>query len=300
MASKHIANHRDRLQSRLLTTVVATLLAIFGTYLLIVNGLFDLDSSIPVALFLSWTFAGIAWALSAATKGAAVAGAAVCFLITVATANGERIPIRSGLIPLATLFILTFTATRLGRTAQPASGIAEPHHGRTASQVIANLGMAGLVAAIAASGIFDRVDQDGVLLSSLVTDSMPVLLLAVLCESTADTASSEIGQRYGGIPLFLITGRKMRPGTNGAITLIGTIAGGFAALLVALAGRWGMGMRISHTLIALTAGILGCFFDSLLGATLEREGWLGNDLVNFSSTAFAVAAALLMLLAVSQ
>jgi uncharacterized membrane protein len=34
------------------------------------------------------------------------------------------------------------------------------------------------------------------------------------------------------------------------------------------------------------------FFDSLLGATVERRGWLGNDLVNFSSTAFTAALAL--------
>ena len=301
VSTKHIPEARDRLQSRLLVIVVATLLTGFGTYLLVVNGLFDLDSAIPVSLLLSWTFAGLAWALSAATKGAALAGAAICFLITVATANGERIPLRSGLVPLATLFILTFIATSLGRAAKPTSTIppAELRHGRNAAQVIANLGMAGLTAAVAAAGIFDRVDQDGVLLSSLVTDSMPVLLLAAFCESTADTVSSEIGQRYGGVPILLITGRKMRPGTNGAITLIGTAAGILAALLVALAGKWSLGMRISHTLMALTAGILGCFFDSLLGATFEREGWLGNDLVNFASTAFAVGAALLMLLAVS-
>ncbi len=40
------------------------------------------------------------------------------------------------------------------------------------------------------------------------------------------------------------------------------------------------------------AGVGGLFFDSLLGATVERKGWIGNDLVNFSSTAFAAAVAL--------
>ena len=38
---------------------------------------------------------------------------------------------------------------------------------------------------------------------------------------------------------------------------------------------------ILPTLIAATFGLL---FDSLLGATLERKGWLGNDAVNFLST----------------
>ena len=31
----------------------------------------------------------------------------------------------------------------------------------------------------------------------------------------------------------------------------------------------------------------GLFFDSLLGATVERRGWIGNDLVNFASTLVA-------------
>jgi uncharacterized membrane protein len=36
------------------------------------------------------------------------------------------------------------------------------------------------------------------------------------------------------------------------------------------------------------------FFDSLLGATAERKGWIGNDLVNFTSTAFAAGVAALV------
>ena len=39
------------------------------------------------------------------------------------------------------------------------------------------------------------------------------------------------------------------------------------------------------------AGCAGLFFDSLLGATVERRGWLGNDLVNFASTVFAAVVA---------
>jgi uncharacterized membrane protein len=41
----------------------------------------------------------------------------------------------------------------------------------------------------------------------------------------------------------------------------------------------------------LFAGICGLFFDSFLGATVERRGWIGNDLVNFASTLFAAALA---------
>jgi uncharacterized membrane protein len=53
-----------------------------------------------------------------------------------------------------------------------------------------------------------------------------------------------------------------------------------------------MGMSARECLVAFVAGVLGLFFDSLLGATMERRGWLGNDLVNFSSTAFAAVVSL--------
>jgi uncharacterized membrane protein len=55
---------------------------------------------------------------------------------------------------------------------------------------------------------------------------------------------------------------------------------------------WAMHLDPRATVIALGAGVVGLFFDSLLGATVERRGWLGNDLVNFSSTAFTAALAL--------
>ncbi len=42
----------------------------------------------------------------------------------------------------------------------------------------------------------------------------------------------------------------------------------------------------------LDAGVFGLFFDSLLGATLERRGWINNDAVNFLSTASAAGFAL--------
>jgi uncharacterized membrane protein len=41
-----------------------------------------------------------------------------------------------------------------------------------------------------------------------------------------------------------------------------------------------------------SAGVFGLFFDSLLGATLERRGLINNDAVNFLSTASAAAFAL--------
>ncbi len=91
---------------------------------------------------------------------------------------------------------------------------------------------------------------------------------------------------------MLTTLRRVAAGTDGAVTVLGTTAGIIAAGIVAGVGRWAMRMDWRQALSALAGGIAGLFFDSVLGATLERKGWLGNDLVNFSSTVFAVAVAL--------
>jgi uncharacterized membrane protein len=49
---------------------------------------------------------------------------------------------------------------------------------------------------------------------------------------------------------------------------------------------------LAGAMIALVAGVCGLFFDSVVGATVERRGWVGNDLVNFASTAFAAGVAM--------
>jgi uncharacterized membrane protein len=80
---------------------------------------------------------------------------------------------------------------------------------------------------------------------------------------------------------------------------MGTAAGVAAGTAVVWAGWWSLRLGIREAAIALLAACAGLFFDSLLGATVERRGWLGNDLVNFASTLFTALAALSLLIALS-
>ena len=118
-----------------------------------------------------------------------------------------------------------------------------------------------------------------------------VMCVAALAEATADTVSSEIGQAFGGDPVLISELRRVEPGTDGAVTLLGTCAGVAAAAAIAVVGGWAIHLSLPAVLTALGAGICGLFFDSFLGATVERRGWVGNDLVNFTSTVFAAALA---------
>jgi uncharacterized membrane protein len=76
------------------------------------------------------------------------------------------------------------------------------------------------------------------------------------------------------------------------VSLAGTLAGVIAAALVAAAGVYAFGGKHAMFFVACAGGVFGFLFDSLLGATLERQGLLNNDAVNFLSTAVAAAFAM--------
>jgi uncharacterized membrane protein len=72
----------------------------------------------------------------------------------------------------------------------------------------------------------------------------------------------------------------------------GTIAGILAGAAVAALGSWAFRGSLTLFAVSCAGAVFGLFFDSLLGATLERRGWLNNDMVNFLSTASAAGFAL--------
>lgn len=217
-------------------------------------------------------FAVIARTLGAVTDGGALMGVLVAFVLMLAAGL-------AGFIPLVTVFVITVLATRWGYGRKQHLGVAERGAGRTASQVLANLGATTLCAL--PTIWFPRLS--GVLL---------IGAMAALAEAAADTASSEIGQASAR-SAYMIKGFREAPiGANGAISVIGTLAGCLAACLVAwVSAVFDVVSWNSTPLIAL-AGMAGMFFDSILGATWETSGKMGNDSVNFMSTVFAADIAL--------
>ena len=293
---KSITQTRDRWQSWVLVAVVGTLLAGLSVYSLFVAYPSAVKfTALPVeAIEISIGFALLVRALRAATLGGAVCGGMICFLITFWTGSLMESVLRTGLTPLILLFVLTFVSTRAGRTRKVRTGLAESKRGRSAAQVIANLSVAALsvsplsvipvkrwIVSCCVSGI-----DDG---SSF--EMVRVMCVAALVEATADTVSSEIGQAFGGSPVLITGLRRVEPGTDGAVTLFGSCAGVAGGALVAIAGGWAMHLSAGAILTTLGAGVGGLFFDSVLGATVERRGWIGNELVNFTSTLFAAALA---------
>src|SRR5207245_1921121 len=113
--------------------------------------------------------------------------------------------------------------------------------------------------------------------------------------AAADTCSSEIGKAYGRRTFLITSFRPVPPGTEGAISLEGTLGGLLGAVLVAAVGA-ALGVY-SWPLAGLVtlAGLLGSLAESVIGTVAERRGWLDNNLLNALNTAIGAAFAVLLI-----
>ena len=221
---------------------------------------------------LSASFALFAWLVRAVTGEGALTGALV--LVVLLWDAGWR-----GFLALSSVFLLTWAATRMGYDRKQALGMAEARKGRDAAQVFSNLAIA------AGCALAHRFRPDPRLLAALV---------AALGEAAADTVASEIGQAAGRRPRLVTNWQPVPSGTDGAITLIGTLTGALAAALVTVISALAHLVGPHAAEVAGIAAVLGMMADSCLGATIERRGLVGNNLVNFLSTAIAASLALLL------
>ena len=271
-----------RWQSRLLVASVTPLCAAAA----FVFAIRTWTTATRTALLISLAFAIAAWIARAATAMAAITGGVLAAaMVLMSVAGGDGVWPHSALPPLLALFLLTLAATRFGKAKKQRMGVAE--HRRLAAQVTANLGVAALTGA-------------AVLAVSLSGRHTPgfcaAMLVAALAEATADTVSSELGEVLGGEPFLITTRQRVAAGTDGAVSLAGTLTGATAAVVIVLVAAFTVGLSPPAALAAGAGAIGGLFFDSLLGATLERRGWLNNDAVNFLSTLAAALVAMLLVI----
>lgn len=212
-------------------------------------------------------FAALARILRGVTLSGAIAGALVCFVLYYSAGSGA-------FVLLTLLFVLAWSSTRLGYQRKLKLGTAEKKEGRTALQVFANVG----VAAACAAAYRWRANTAYLL-----------AMCAALGEAAADTVSSEVGQTSSAEARLVTNWRKVAAGTNGGVTLIGSLAGVGAALLIGAAGILMGFLGVRELFLSVFAAGIGMIFDSLLGATAENARLLNNNSVNLFGTLSAVA-----------
>jgi len=207
-------------------------------------------------------------------------GAAFGFLLGVMIYMGCGY--KSFLILLA-FFLIGSVATRLGYAKKAKRGAAEGRGGaRSWREATANT-LAGAFFAI-------------LVISTHYEAAFLVALVASFAEAAGDTISSEIGQWLSGRAYLITTLKPVPAGENGGVSLVGSLAGLSATILIVLVG-YGLGLcRPETATVALAAGIAGNVLDSLLGATIERRGLVNNGTVNFIGTSFAGGLALGLML----
>ena len=215
-------------------------------------------------------FAGIArWVRGVNTTGA-MAGALSCFILYIGGGPGA-------LAALVTVFGLAWITTRIGYRRKQQLGTAERREGRSASQVLANLGVATACAAL----VLIYRDRSMLLLSSA----------AALSEAAADTVSSEVGQAFSDKAWLITNLRAVPAGSNGGVSGWGTLAGIAAAAIVSAVYVLAGGAPRQWLKISVTAAVFGMIADSFLGAWFERPRLLNNNAVNFLGTLVAAISA---------
>ncbi|WP_214084421.1 TIGR00297 family protein [Methanoculleus sp.] len=224
---------------------------------------FEVDLTILVAAaVIAFGFGYTSYRLRVADVSGLFSGAMIGIILIVFA------DVRWFLIMLA-FFIVGAGATRYRYSEKEKLGVAQEHGGvRGYFNVFAN----GLVATGAAI-LFGITGQP----------AFVALFMGSVASAAADTAASEIGVT-GKKPYLITTLKQVPRGTNGGVTLRGEAASIVAAVLVA-AVAWAMGVA-DPWMVAVTvaAGFIGTNIDSLVGATLENSGRIGNSGTNLIAT----------------
>jgi uncharacterized protein (TIGR00297 family) len=109
------------------------------------------------------------------------------------------------------------------------------------------------------------------------------LFIGSVATAAADTVAGEIGMTTSA-PVLITTFEMVPRGTNGGVTLEGEIAACIGSLVIAGAACFLGVITFPMLGICTLAGFIGTNIDSLVGATLEDTGHIGNAGTNLIAT----------------
>ena len=190
-------------------------------------------------------------------------------------------------VALLAFFIIGTATTKLGYSRKAKQGLAQESGGRRGfSHAFSNVGVAA-ICAIAVS----RVARGPLGASEL--ELLPLFMgITSLATAAADTTASEIGQLIGRRAFLPLTLRRVPVGTEGAISVEGTLAGLMAGFVVALVSSLAVNqLFFKATFSWLLVGAIticafaGSYLESVVGSWNRRQSApIPNGVLNFFNT----------------
>ncbi|WP_267384030.1 TIGR00297 family protein [Cyanobacterium sp. uoEpiScrs1] len=171
-------------------------------------------------------------------------------------------------------FLVGSAVTHIGITEKKLAGIAEKRSGMRGP---ANVWGSALIAVLCAlMTLFSAPYWQQLLILGYV---------ASFSTKLSDTTASEIGKAYGKSTFLITTLKPVSRGTEGAISLEGTLAGittsGVIALLAFFIGL----INLKQVFLCIFSAFVATNLESLIGATLQNKlDWITNEVVNVFNT----------------
>ncbi|HHT9138440.1 MAG TPA: DUF92 domain-containing protein [Candidatus Wunengus sp. YC60] len=230
--------------------------------------------SIIAASGINISFGLLAYYLKTVSKSGLIGGVVVGIIIYLCLGIG-------GFLILFTFFALGSWSSKHKYKWKASHGVAQENKGRRSVKHAVAKGGVGLVMAVMA----------------MLTD-MPeiftIAFVAAFATATFDTVSSELGQIYGKRPILITTMKTVPVGTDGAISVEGTIMGVLSAALVGAEAYFLHLISLPSIIIVVAAAFVGTTIESVLGATIERREWVSNEVINFINISTGAGVSMLL------
>jgi len=260
---------KTALKNRSDVLMVESLGVAMATYLFM-----DLSYQVPVrnlafAAFIAFSFGYVAYRLRVADLSGLFSGALLGIILIVFADVWWFFVIL--------VFMMVGSAvTRYRYEYKSSLGAAESHGGvRGYVNVFSNL-LVGTAAAV----LFGLAGQVGSTAGQVMCTA---LFVGSVATAAADTVAGEIGMTTSA-PVLITTFEIVPRGTNGGVTWEGEAAACFGSLAVAGAACLMGVITLPMLPVCTLAGLIGTNIDSLVGATLENRGYIGNAGTNLIAT----------------
>lgn len=191
-------------------------------------------------------------------------------------------------VALLAFFVIGTAATKLGYARKARAGLAQEGGGRRGfSHAFSNVGVAA-ICAIAVS----RIARSAFGQTEL--ELLPLFMgIASLATAAADTTASELGQLVGRRAFLPVTLRRVPVGTEGAISIEGTLLGANAGLVVALISTLAVDRLFFEAIfswriviVLAVCAFLGSYLESVAGSWNRKQVVpVPNGVLNFFNTA---------------